>query len=67
MTKDDFIMKWLDAPKKCYIEQMNEDLDKVIKAALPQANVSGSAPTQECYKTGEPCKYGCSGLCKESC
>jgi hypothetical protein len=22
---------------------------------------------QECYKSGEPCKYGCSGLCKESC
>jgi len=24
-------------------------------------------PEQECYKSGEPCKYGCSGLCKESC
>ena len=24
-------------------------------------------PKQECYKSGEPCKYGCSGLCKESC
>ena len=22
---------------------------------------------QECYKSGEPCKYDCSGLCKESC
>jgi len=20
-----------------------------------------------CYKTNEPCKYGCEGLCKESC
>ena len=24
-------------------------------------------PKQECYKSGDPCKYGCSGLCKESC
>lgn len=24
-------------------------------------------PKQECYKSGEPCKYDCSGLCKESC
>lgn len=21
----------------------------------------------ECYKSGEPCKYNCSGLCKDSC
>ena len=24
-------------------------------------------PKQKCYKSGEPCKYDCSGLCKESC
>lgn len=24
-------------------------------------------PEQECYKSGELCKYNCSGLCKESC
>ena len=24
-------------------------------------------PEQECYKSGEPCEYNCSGLCKESC
>lgn len=22
---------------------------------------------RECYKSEEPCKYDCSGLCKESC
>jgi len=22
---------------------------------------------QECYKSGQPCKFDCSGLCKESC
>lgn len=24
-------------------------------------------PEQKCYKSEEPCKYNCSGLCKESC
>lgn len=28
--------------------------------------VADSTPSQECYKSGEPCKYDCSGLCKES-
>ena len=30
----------------------------------PDVVVSGQ---QECYKTGAPCKYGCEGLCKDSC
>jgi hypothetical protein len=25
------------------------------------------APINVCYKSGEPCKHECSGLCKESC
>lgn len=29
--------------------------------------LADSTPLQECYKSGGPCKYGCSGLCKESC
>lgn len=37
----------------------------------PLADVVGRSdqlqPEQECYKSGEPCKYRCSGLCKESC
>ena len=28
---------------------------------------SEQLPPQICYKTNEPCKYNCSGLCKESC
>lgn len=38
---------------------------------LSQHDVSGRSeqlpPEQECYKSGKPCKYNCSGLCKESC
>jgi hypothetical protein len=38
---------------------------------LPIDSVVGQSeqlkPVQECYKSGEPCKYDCSGLCKESC
>lgn len=29
--------------------------------------LADSTLSQECYKSGEPCKYNCSGLCKESC
>jgi len=28
---------------------------------------SEQLPPQICYKTNEPCKYNCQGLCKESC
>jgi hypothetical protein len=44
MTREKFIKKWLGAGH-FYIEdnkdKMREDLDKVIEAALPQADVSG--------------------------
>ena len=53
------------------VQAMTED--RFIEA-LKQVNfissnlvLADSTPSQECYKTGEPCKYGCSGLCKESC
>ena len=45
-----------------------------VKFALEQVKklssntvLADSTPSQECYKSGEPCKYDCSGLCKESC
>ena len=28
---------------------------------------SEQLPPQICYKTNEPCKYNCQGLCRESC
>jgi len=47
------------------------NLAKTIMQALRIHDVVGRSeqlqPEQECYKSGEPCKYGCSGLCKESC
>lgn len=34
-------------------------------ALLP--DVVEQLPQQICYKTNEPCKHNCQGLCKESC
>jgi len=43
-------------------------LQQAEKAAIDgNTVVADSAPSQKCYKSGEPCKYDCSGLCKESC
>lgn len=41
------------------------DLKQVNNISLNTV-LSDSTPSQECYKSGEPCKYNCSGLCKES-
>ena len=40
---------------------------KQVKNISSNTVLSDSTPSQECYKSGEPCKYNCSGLCKESC
>lgn len=29
-------------------------------------NSGEEQPVEICYKTNEPCKYGCKGLCRES-
>jgi hypothetical protein len=52
-------------------EEIVETIKKAQNQALRIHDVVGRSeqlqPEQECYKSGEPCKYGCSGLCKESC
>ena len=40
---------------------------KQVKNISSNIVLSDSTSSQECYKSGEPCKYNCSGLCKESC
>lgn len=40
---------------------------KQVKNLSSNTVLADSTPSQECYKSGEPCKYDCSGLCKESC
>jgi hypothetical protein len=40
---------------------------KQVKNLSSNTVLADSMPSQECYKSGEPCKYDCSGLCKESC
>lgn len=37
----------------------------VKKCTIP--HIVEQLPPQICYKTNEPCKYNCQGLCKESC
>jgi len=48
MTREAFIRKWLANPQKQYNEQyrdeMRDDLDLVIEAALRQPHVSNSLP-----------------------
>lgn len=40
---------------------------KQVKNISSNTVLADSTPSQECYKSGEYCKYDCSGLCKESC
>lgn len=55
---------------KIYTQEYTQWLEKQV-LALRQPPVVGQSeqlqPEQECYKSGELCKYNCSGLCKESC
>jgi len=44
-----------------------EWLECKVKNLSSNTVLADSTPPQECYKSGEPCKYDCSGLCKESC
>ena len=41
--------------------------DIMYKAINYSQCCTGLKPKQECYKSGKPCEYNCSGLCKESC
>lgn len=40
---------------------------RVVNKITSNTMLADSTPLQECYKTGETCKYGCSGLCRDSC
>ena len=56
----------------CKGEITGEEFTDAIDISTKSSNdgntlLSDSTPSQECYKSGEPCKYDCSGLCKESC
>jgi len=51
-------------------EDFNDFIEQVVKLCTIHHVVGRSEqlkPKQKCYKSGEPCEYGCSGLCKESC
>jgi len=41
--------------------------ESCIQVRDNQHEVEPKAGEVMCYKSGEPCKYDCQGLCKESC
>lgn len=52
--------------------EMYHTLIEAMNQVLRQPTVVGRSEQLEpkeqiCYKSNEPCKYDCSGLCKESC
>ena len=52
--------------------RFRSDKERIVESNVESAIVgktvlADSTPSQECYKSGEPCKYDCSGLCKDSC
>ena len=54
-------------PTQLNFEEMIDVVADVVNEVSAYPVLSDSTPSQECYKSGEPCKYNCSGLCKESC
>ena len=53
--------------QQALLKVWNECEQERVKNISSDTVLSDSTPSQECYKSGEPCKYNCSGLCKESC
>jgi hypothetical protein len=49
------------------LRQELRSLERQLKAINYIPCCTELKPKQECYKSGEPCEYDCSGLCKESC
>lgn len=43
-----------------------QSVHEALKAACANSGEAQGVSDGLCYKSGEPCKYGCSGLCKES-
>lgn len=54
-------------PTQLNFEEMIDVVADVVNRISAHPMLADSTPSQECYKSGEPCKYDCSGLCKESC
>jgi hypothetical protein len=62
---DDFNSKWQSHEERN--TGVSEYAEKIVNFISSNPVLADSTPSQECYKSGEPCKYDCSGLCKESC
>ena len=70
--RNDFVSKFDNDPQVKRICNVMINEFKARKKALTLTDVVGRSEQlkpkeQICYKSNEPCKYDCSGLCKESC
>ena len=56
-------------PYGCYDLLVREftQLLQMCQAASANGGEAQGVSDGLCYKSGEPCRYGCAGLCKESC
>lgn len=58
-------------PTELNFEELIDVTDSIVKKLILYGVVGRSEqlkPKQQiCYKSNEPCKYDCTGLCKESC
>ena len=58
----------IDLLNKCIIgESVANTADRILDLFSVVGQSEQLKPIQKCYKSGEPCKFNCSGLCKESC
>ena len=65
MFEDDKNGHWVEySEHKAIVEALGEQLR--LGAVVGRSEQLKPKP-QICYKSNEPCKYDCSGLCKESC
>ena len=50
-----------------YIEWLESKIEKLLIEIVVWRSEPLKLNPQICYKSNEPCKYDCHGLCKESC
>jgi len=54
--------------REAAVQSMIDDFEKQLTIPVVVGQSEHLKPKgQVCYKSNEPCKYDCSGLCRESC
>ena len=72
----DYDLKWLKEPNNILndysdvIRHLLNEVEELKQLSIQRVVLQSEQlkPNQQiCYKSNKPCKYDCSGLCKESC